>query len=99
MYTPTRRRTWFSSLHNWFTRPAKALVRKSIRRMLQIDTLEERITPVASLTFLNLNPALGNFNPTNMAVLGTNVIFAADNGTGGVELWKNASTATVTSAS
>ena len=47
------KRSWFHTFRSWLTRPASNINRQLNRRVLQIDVLEERLTP-----------ATGSFNST-----------------------------------
>lgn len=52
----------------------------------RFESLEDR--SLLSATYLPINPS-GSANPSNMAALGGQVLFAANDGTTGVELWKS----------
>ncbi|HEV3343943.1 MAG TPA: ELWxxDGT repeat protein [Pirellulales bacterium] len=52
----------------------------------RFESLEDR--SLLSATYLPINPT-GSANPSNMAALGGQVLFAANDGTTGVELWKS----------
>lgn len=56
-----------------------------------LEELESRhllSTTTASLV-MDINPGASNSNPSNMAALGGNMLFAADDGSHGIELWKS----------
>lgn len=46
------KRSWFHAFRSWLTRPANNINRQLNRRVLQIDALEERLTPATNLQLL-----------------------------------------------
>ncbi len=75
------------------TQPARRSIQPSRSKRLGagLEELESRhllSTTTASLV-MDINPGAPNSNPSNMAALGGNMLFAADDGSHGVELWKS----------
>src|SRR5487761_1761803 len=67
-------------------RKTNARAKSSVARLgHDFETLEDR--SLLSATYLPINPA--GANPAEMAALGGQVLFAANDGADGVELWKS----------
>lgn len=87
-----------ASIVHRFARPSK---KASFRRSKQgvrgkrlgagLEELESRnlLSVTTASLVMDINPGAANSNPANMAALGGNMLFAADDGTHGVELWKS----------
>lgn len=77
-------------------RPTKRKLRGSRsaiakRAMPGLEMLEDRslLSATTAALAMDINPGAPSSNPQNMAALGATVLFAADDGSHGVELWKS----------
>lgn len=86
------------SIFRRFTRRSKrsparrqALPVRGGRRRIAVEELESRhlMSVTTASLVMDINPGAANSNPASMAALGGNMLFAADDGTHGVELWKS----------
>ena len=79
----------------------RSFLRKGFRNQrLMLQTLEERLTPAYDVSLLDLNTinqdVTGSSSPDWITPVGNIIIFAADDGTNGRELWRSNGTASGT---